>query len=283
MPTPGRGFLAGPPVQGSALDIGLGDISTAEETLVVPCGDEPKMENRNLLTLVSNPCRPEDTIPGRKRSLSTAALTLETEQRFVLDMTTTGAKTLDLESRAIYAGRSNTYEEAFRALPRLAHSLGKEGGQCLLSLRHSGVKKLKTSQYTFDSPMFVISVAGTTVLPRCKSQRDGLRLALEQPLEPSLLLLAAPSGSYRILWVFDDRWGHCAMSDFDVFHDLFWSWHYYVESVSCYQGCRGDLPSILEGVVDGLPLRSPFTRIDPLSLRRYSAFDLQKMQANPRG
>ena len=32
MLTPGQGFLAGQPVRGSALDLGPGDISTAEET-----------------------------------------------------------------------------------------------------------------------------------------------------------------------------------------------------------------------------------------------------------
>ena len=238
------------------------------------------IQYRFLEDLVGTPHRPEHMLPGMKRSLSTAALTLEAESRFVSEVATVGARSPDLEERGSYFARSDTFAEALRALPRFAHSIGKVGGQSLVSLRHD-VREDSLSPY-WDSKVFIVSVAGSTVLPRSKSHRDGLRVAQEQSLEPSLVLLQPPSGAYRILWVFGAREGQCPPTAFDVFQERFWGWYSYIRSISCFQGYQADLPRSLHGLVDGLNLGSPLTRIDPTSLRWYSMCDLQRMRKSLR-
>ena len=163
---------------------------------------------------------------------------------------------------------SYTFKDALRTLTEHAHAISQDGVRSQISLQHSSPPaRFRVFE---NERVYVISVAGKTVLPGSRSPRDGLRIALECPLEPSLVLLKAPSAAYRILWVFHERYFRCERVDVTTLGDRFSVWRDYVSSVTCFYGRYGDLFRYPTGVIDGLDLMCPFT-IDPRLLRWYSA------------
>ena len=226
------------------------------------------MKTLVLEDLGGEPCRRDELLPGLKRSLSIAALSLQNERHFGMEAWSFGARDPQLEMRSAYIARMDSFSGAMKALPRFGHNTS-EYGESVLFLRNSENPSYRFRRSPWTCNVCVVSVAGTTTLPRTRSPHDGLNIARGLPIEPSLVILHAPSGQYRLCWMMIDYFRDLVAVDLNVFSELFSPWRG-MYSISCFQGINTDLPRLLSGEFDGLSFRSPMVSTDLHTLRWYS-------------